>query len=79
MFNFLPKDEKFYDELEALSQHVVSASGELKGVVEKFPQVDGMLGTIENDRVAARKIYQESLLGSIRPSSRHSTVKTSST
>ncbi len=34
MFNFLPKDHKFYDELESLSGHVVSASRELRHVVQ---------------------------------------------
>jgi uncharacterized protein len=62
MFNLLPKDEKFYDELEQLSDRVVSTAKQFESVVAAFPNFDGQLNTIEQDRLAARKIFGESLL-----------------
>ncbi len=62
MFNVLPKDAKFYDELEQLADRVVSAAKQLERVVSTFPNVDGQLSDIERDRVAAHKVYGESLL-----------------
>ena len=62
MFNLLPKDEKFYDEMEALATHVVHASGELESIVDHFPDFDGSLGAIERDRLGSKAVFQESLL-----------------
>jgi hypothetical protein len=62
MFNLLPKDEKFYDEMEALAAHVVHASGELENIVDHFPNFDGNLGAIERDRLGSKAVFQESLL-----------------
>jgi uncharacterized protein len=62
MFNLLPKDEKFYDELEQLSDRVVSTAKQFESVVAAFPNFDGQLNTIEQDRLAARKVFSESLL-----------------
>lgn len=62
MFNLLPKDEKFYDELESLSRHVVNASVELEGIIQEFPNFDGRLRAIETDRNSARAIYEKSLV-----------------
>jgi uncharacterized protein Yka (UPF0111/DUF47 family) len=62
MFNLLPKDEKFYDEMEALAAQVVHASGELEKIVDNFPNFDGSLGTIERDRLGSKAVFQESLL-----------------
>jgi uncharacterized protein Yka (UPF0111/DUF47 family) len=62
MFNLLPKDEKFYDELEQLSDRVESAAKQLEAVVSSFPNFDGQLSNIEQDRLTARKIFGESLL-----------------
>jgi uncharacterized protein len=62
MFNLLPKDDKFYDELEQLAGRVVSAAKQFESVVAAFPDFDGQLKTIEQDRLAARKIFAESLL-----------------
>jgi uncharacterized protein Yka (UPF0111/DUF47 family) len=62
MFNLLPKDDKFYDELEQLSDRVVSTAKQFESVVAAFPNFDGQLQTIEQDRLAARKIFGESLL-----------------
>jgi uncharacterized protein Yka (UPF0111/DUF47 family) len=62
MFNLLPKDDKFYDELEQLADRVVSTAMQFESVVAAFPNFDGQLNTIEQDRLAARKIFGESLL-----------------
>jgi hypothetical protein len=62
MFNLLPKDEKFYDEMEALATHVVHDSGELESIVDHFPNFDGSLGAIERDRLGSKAVFQESLL-----------------
>ena len=62
MFNLLPKDEKFYDELEQLADSVVSAAKQLEGIVGSWPNFDVQLKDIERDRLAARKIFGESLL-----------------
>lgn len=62
MFNLLPKDYKFYDELEQLSECVVQTARQLEEMVDKFPQFDRQLVSIEQDRLTARKIFGESLL-----------------
>jgi uncharacterized protein Yka (UPF0111/DUF47 family) len=62
MFNLFPKDAKFYDELEQLADRVVSTAKQFEQVVSAFPNFDGQLNDIEQDRVAAHKVYGESLL-----------------
>jgi uncharacterized protein Yka (UPF0111/DUF47 family) len=62
MFNLLPKDARFYDELEQLSDRVVSAAKQFEIIVSNFPNLDGQLAIIEGDRLAARKISSESLV-----------------
>lgn len=62
MFNLLPKDEKFYDELEQLSSRVVSTAKQFEEIVARFPNFDGQLAHIEQDRLGARKIFKESIL-----------------
>lgn len=62
MFNLLPKDDKFYDELEQLSSQVVSTANQFEEIVARFPNFDGQLAKIEQDRLAARKIFKESIL-----------------
>lgn len=61
MFNLLPKDEKFYDELEQLSSKVVSAARQLEEIVRTFPNFTAQIQIIEQDRLGARKIFRESL------------------
>jgi uncharacterized protein len=50
MFNLLPKDDKFYDELEQLSDSVVSVAKQFEAIVSSFPNFDGQLRNIEQDR-----------------------------
>ncbi len=61
MFNFLPKDEKFYDELEQLSGHVVNSALQFESVVSNFPNFSDQLQSIERDRIGAKKVFSESL------------------
>jgi len=62
MFNLLPKDAKFYDELEQLADRVVSTAKQFESIVSSFPNFDGQLNNIEQARLAAGKIFGESLL-----------------
>jgi uncharacterized protein len=62
MFNLLPKDVRFYDELEQLADRVLSCAKLFEALVASFPNFDGQLSNIELDRLAARKIFSESLL-----------------
>ena len=41
MFNLLPKNAKFYDEMEQLSSLVVSSAQNLEKIVNNFPHLDG--------------------------------------
>jgi hypothetical protein len=62
MFNLMPKDEKFYDELEQLADRVVNSAKALQGLVTSFPNRDGQVQAIEGDRIGAGKTSGESLL-----------------
>lgn len=62
MFNLLPKNEKFYDELEQLSDRVVNSARQFESVVSSFPNFDGQVQSIEGDRIGAAKVLTESLL-----------------
>ena len=62
MFNLMPKDEKFYDELEQLADRVVNTSRQFEAMVSTFPNFSGQVQSIEGDRLGARKILSESLL-----------------
>ena len=44
MFNLLPKDDKFYDEMEQLSSRVVGAAKQFEDIIAKFPNFDGYRG-----------------------------------
>jgi uncharacterized protein len=61
MFNLLPKDEKFYDELERLSGYIVNCAQQFEGVAANFPNLSEPLKSIEQDRVGAKKVFSESL------------------
>jgi uncharacterized protein len=62
MFNLMPKDEKFYDELEELGDRVVNTTRQFEAMVSAFPNFAGQMQSIEGDRLGARKILSESLL-----------------
>ena len=61
MFNFLPKDEKFFDELDSLARMLVSAAQQLSSVLQNFPKFDEQRRQIEEVRVKAADLAQDSL------------------
>ena len=58
----MPKDEKFYDELEELADRLVNSADQLQSMVTSFPNRDGQVQSIEGDRISAGKTFNESLL-----------------
>ncbi len=62
MIKLLPRDEKFFDELEGLANHVRTSAQELDSVTKDFPNFDGHLETIEKQRLDARDILKSSLV-----------------
>ena len=61
MFNFLPKDEKFFDQLDALARMVVNAAQQLSSIVQTFPDIEGQRREIEELRKKAEALSQDSL------------------
>jgi uncharacterized protein Yka (UPF0111/DUF47 family) len=61
MVNLLPKDEKFYDQLEMMARYVVDASQAFTAIIQSFPHMTGAVEDIEQKRQGARKVAQESL------------------
>jgi uncharacterized protein Yka (UPF0111/DUF47 family) len=61
MLSLIPKDEKFYDQLELMARHVVDASQEFGAIIQAFPHSTNAVEAIELKRQAARKLAQESL------------------
>jgi hypothetical protein len=47
MFNFLPKDDKFFDQLDALSRMLVDAAQPLSAILQLFPKFDAQHNAIE--------------------------------
>jgi hypothetical protein len=62
MFDLLPRDGKFYEQMEALADHLAHASGELESIVDHFPNLDGSLASIDRDRLGSKAVFQGSLL-----------------
>ena len=61
VFNFLPKDEKFFDELDSLARMLVSAAQQLSSILQAFPKFDAQRREIEQTRVKAADLAQDSL------------------
>ncbi len=61
MFNFLPKDDKFFDELDSLARMLVSASQQLSSILQAFPKFDAQRREIEKTRQQAADLAQDSL------------------
>jgi uncharacterized protein Yka (UPF0111/DUF47 family) len=61
MFNLLPRDPKFFEQLELLAKHVAASTQELAAITQRFPSLDGHLEGIERTRQAARDLTQEAL------------------
>jgi len=61
MFNLLPKDEKFFDQLDALGRMLVDAAQQLSAIFQVFPKFDSQREAIEKSRQEARDLAQNSL------------------
>jgi uncharacterized protein Yka (UPF0111/DUF47 family) len=61
VFNFLPKDNKFFDQLDALSRMLVDAAEQLSAIVQVFPKIDPQHKAIEESRKQAEELAQKSL------------------
>jgi uncharacterized protein len=61
VFNFLPKDDKFFDQLDALARMLVSAAQQLSAALQSFPNVGGQQQEIEDLRKKAEDLAQRSL------------------
>lgn len=61
MFNLLPKDEKFYDQLETLAGHAVTACEGLERMLRESPGLEGSGGTIRDEDRASDDLAQNSL------------------
>jgi uncharacterized protein Yka (UPF0111/DUF47 family) len=61
MFNFLPKDDKFFDQLDNLARMLVSAAQQLSAILQTFPKFDPQRQEIENLRGKAGTLAQDSL------------------
>lgn len=74
MFNLLPKDEKFYDELESLSRHVVNWRASFKS----FPISTGIFAPSKPTGIRRGRFTKNRLCGLTRPLLRLWIAKTSS-
>jgi uncharacterized protein Yka (UPF0111/DUF47 family) len=61
VFNFLPKDEKFFDELDSLARMLVSAAQQLSSVLQNIPKFEEQRRQVEEVRVKAADPAQDSL------------------
>jgi uncharacterized protein YigA (DUF484 family) len=50
VFNFLPKDENFFDELDSLARMLVGAAQQLSSILMVFPKFDRERQEIEELR-----------------------------
>ena len=61
MFNFLPKDDKFFDQPDNLSRMLVGAAQQLSAILQTFPKFDAQKHEIEDLRKKAADLAQNSL------------------
>jgi uncharacterized protein len=61
VFNFLPKDDKFFDQLDSLSRMLVDAAQQLSAILQVFPKMDSQQNAIEESRTQAEDLAQKSL------------------
>lgn len=62
MFNLLPKNEKFFDDLDSLALSLSKAANQLGAAVNNFPNFTEQLTSIEAERANAREVYKSALL-----------------
>jgi uncharacterized protein Yka (UPF0111/DUF47 family) len=58
MFKLLPKDDKFFEDLEALAASVRTSAGHLNELIEHFPEIGKELTALELERQSARQRMQ---------------------
>lgn len=61
MFNFLPKDDKFFDQLDSLARMLVNGAEQLSALLQTFPKFDAQRQEIEELRKKAGELAQNSL------------------
>jgi uncharacterized protein len=61
VFNFLPKDDKFFDQLDSLARMVVNSAEQLSALLQTFPKFDAQRQEIEELRKKAGELAQNSL------------------
>jgi uncharacterized protein Yka (UPF0111/DUF47 family) len=61
MFNLMPKDKTFYDELERLAYLIVVAVGQLGSLLERWPQNDNTVASIETERHECHVLTRQTL------------------
>jgi uncharacterized protein Yka (UPF0111/DUF47 family) len=62
MFNLMPKDQSFYDNIEQLSRLVADAVGQLVQLLDQRPAHDGIAARIESQRHQAHILTRQLLL-----------------
>jgi hypothetical protein len=62
MFNLLPKDENFFEDLDALASSVRISAGHLNELIKRFPHIDKELIAIELQRQSARQRMQAAIV-----------------
>jgi uncharacterized protein len=62
MFNLLPKDENFFEDLDALAGGVRVSAEHLNELIKRFPNIDKELIAIELQRQSARQRMQTALV-----------------
>jgi hypothetical protein len=77
MFNFLPKDDKFFDQLDTIARLVVASTEKLSALIQTFPQIKTQLAEIEEARQNPTTSRANHFPSSTTPSSLRSTAKTS--
>ena len=61
MINLMPRDEKFYDEIEQLGRSVADASKHLLEITRTFPESENLTRQVEEIDRSADQIAQEAL------------------
>jgi uncharacterized protein Yka (UPF0111/DUF47 family) len=61
VFNFLPKDDKFFDQLDTLARMLVNATEQLSAILQTFPKFDPQRNEIDSLRQRAADLAQDSL------------------
>jgi uncharacterized protein Yka (UPF0111/DUF47 family) len=62
MFNLLPKDENFFEDLDALASSVRMSAEHLNELIKRFPNIDKELIAIELQRQSARQRMQTAMV-----------------